>query len=108
MKRPTLSVVGRDESAPAPEQRHSTLAPEVEARVIDLPDALRAWAREEPLVWYFLDRHVTHGASLAEGLAETVRAFGDGGLRELRARLADPDRADLRAWLSPRAVRGAP
>lgn len=86
---------------PATERRPSGLAPDVEARVIDLPDTLRAWAREETLAWFFLNRHVAHGAPLTDCLADLVRTLGDEGLPEVRARLADTDRADLRAWCSP-------
>ncbi len=101
-----LAAHGRpaNDTAPPAPPRPLPLSPEAEARLIDLPDALRAWAREDARVRLCLTAHVRDAAPLAECLANVVRLLGDGGLAEVRRRLDDCDDPTLRAWLAPRPV----
>jgi hypothetical protein len=80
------------------------LSPAAEARLVDLPDVLRAWAREDGRVRLCLGHHVRDGVPLVECLANVVRVLGDGGLAEVRRRLVDCDNVTLRAWLAPHPV----
>lgn len=64
--------------------RHMT--PAAQQRLIDLPDAVRAWAREDPTARLYLSAHVTAGVSLGHALARLADALGEGGDWEVRLR----------------------
>lgn len=81
------------------------LTPEQAARVVDLPDSLRTWAREEPLVRLCLARHIREGVPLTECLTAVARTLGDDGLTEVRARVLESNDPTLLAWLGPRPTR---
>lgn len=72
--------------------------PEATARLIALPDALRAWAREEPVVRACLARHVLDGLPLGTVLAAVDHALDV--REELYARLtaAEPPGALPPDW----------
>lgn len=53
------------------------MTPAQTARLIALPDSLRAWAREEPVVRLCLARHVLDGVPLGAALAAVVHAMPD-------------------------------
>lgn len=62
------------------------MTPDATARLIQLPDALRAWAREDPTARLHLAAHVNAGVPLGHALARLADALGEGGEWELRRR----------------------
>lgn len=65
------------------------LSPDATARLVALPDALRAWARADPLVRLHLGAHVTVGVPLGHVLARLGAALGEEGDCEVRRRLVE-------------------
>ena len=65
------------------------LSPLATARLVALPDALRAWARADPLVRLHLGAHVTAGVPLGHALARLGAALGEEGDWEVRRRLLE-------------------
>jgi hypothetical protein len=70
------------------------MTPEARARLIELPDALRAWARESVTARLHLSAHVTTGAPLGHCLARLAAALGEGGADEVRRRLTEANRTE--------------
>ncbi len=62
------------------------MTPAAEKRLIDLPDALRAWARNDATVRLHLAVHVNAGVPLGHALARLADAIGEGGEWEVRMR----------------------
>ena len=62
------------------------MTPAAEKRLIDLPDALRAWARSDPTARLHLAAHVNAGVPLGHALARLADALGEGGEWEVRLR----------------------
>ncbi len=63
------------------------LSPDATARLVALPDSLRAWARADPVVRLHLAAHVTAGVPLGHALARLSQALGEEGDWEVRLRL---------------------
>lgn len=83
----------------------SDLSLEAGVRLIELPDALRAWAREDPRVRRHLTRHVVEGAPLAACLGTLVDELAEGDVEDLRAHRTAQAYPPLRALLAARARR---
>lgn len=84
------------------------LAPEVEARVIDLPDALRAWVHEEPVARLCLAAHVFHGQPLVDCLASIACAIGVDGVLTVGDRLHEGESANVTGAFAARDARRFP
>lgn len=63
------------------------MTPAARQRLIDLPDALRAWAHEDPTARLLLSVHVTARVPLGHALARLSDALGEEGDWEIRRRL---------------------
>lgn len=70
------------------------LSPDASARLVALPDSLRAWARADPLVRLHLGAHVTSGVPLGHVLARLGQALGEEGDWEVRRRLLEGVRTE--------------
>jgi hypothetical protein len=89
----------------APASQGSELALDADARVVELPDALRAWAREDLRVRRHLAHHVVEGVPLAACLVALVDELAEDGVRDLRAHRTAQAYPPLRALLAARARR---
>lgn len=98
-RRPALRLVV------APANTSPALSPEATARLIALPDSLRAWAREEPMVRLHLARHVLHGEPLRECLVSLARDLGPQGVSVVGERLRAGELHMLAARFAVRLVR---
>jgi len=77
------------------------VTPDATARLIALPDTLRAWAREDPRVRLHLAAHVAQGLPLGHALARLGQALGDGGDWIVRGRmLAGVQHSKFHPWCS--------
>jgi len=77
------------------------LSPDATARLVALPDALRAWARADPVVRLHLGSHVTAGVPLGHALARLGQALGEEGDWEVRKRLEEGvEREKFQPWCS--------
>ena len=65
------------------------LSPDAAARLVALPDSLRAWARADPVVRLHLAAHVTAGVPLGHVLARLGQALGEEGDWEVRLRMLE-------------------
>ena len=65
------------------------MTPEQTARLVALPDALRAWAREDARAKLYLGQHVTHNFPLGWALARLAALLGEDGDWEVRRRLLE-------------------
>lgn len=63
------------------------MPPAATARLVALPDTLRAWAREDAVVRLHLGAHVTAGVPLGLALARLCEALGEDGAHQLHQRL---------------------
>ena len=79
-------------STALPSPHHRRVTPAATARLIALPDALRAWAREDPVARLHLGQHVTRGMPLGLALARIADALGEDGADEVRRRLLEGQR----------------
>jgi hypothetical protein len=70
------------------------MTPDARARLIELPDALRAWARESVTARLHLSAHVTAGVPLGHALAGLAAALGERGADEVRRRLTEGNRTE--------------
>ncbi|MDB4932870.1 MAG: hypothetical protein JWM10_5354 [Myxococcaceae bacterium] len=70
------------------------MTPEARARLIELPDALRAWARESVTARLHLSAHVNAGLPLGHALAALAAALGEHGADEVRRRLTEGKRTE--------------
>lgn len=84
------------------------MTPEAAARLVLLPDPLRAWAREDPVVRLHLGAHVTHGLPLGHALAQLARALGEEGDWLLRQRLQQHEPRHPGGWYAPWCARRLP
>lgn len=80
------------------------LSPDAEARLVELPDALRAWARASPLARLHLGRHVVGGVPLRACLEELAGAVVSGAVRDLGAYRAAEGYPPFKAILAARAI----
>jgi hypothetical protein len=102
--RPALRLV----AAPAGATPSPALSPEAKARLIALPDPLRAWARAEPMVRLHLARHVLHGESLRDCLVSLARDLGPEGVSAVGERLREGELNTLAASFAVQLVRRRP
>ncbi len=102
--RPALRLV----AAPAGATPSPALSPEAKARLIALPDPLRAWAREEPVVRLHLTRHVLHGESLRDCPVSLASDLGPEGVSAVGERLREGELNTLAATFAVQLVRRRP
>ncbi|TAK27256.1 MAG: hypothetical protein EPO40_16665 [Myxococcaceae bacterium] len=77
------------------------MTPDATARLVALPDSLRAWARQDPRVRLHLSAHVTAGVPLGHVLARLGQALGEEGDWEVRRRLEEGvTREKFQPWCS--------
>lgn len=90
---------------PANGEAPRRLSADAEGRLIDLPDALRAWAREDPRVRLHLTPHVVEGIPLAACLVALADELAEGDVGDLRAHRTAQAYPPLRALLASRTRR---
>ena len=77
--------------APTAPSKHAAnlggVTPDATARLIALPDTLRSWAREDPVVHLHLAAHVHGGLQLGHVLGRLADTLGEGGEWEVRVRM---------------------
>ena len=74
------------------------MTPEQTARLVALPDALRAWARADRVVAVHLGAHVARGLPLGHALAQLGAALGEDGDWQVRQRLLAGGRRPEKFW----------